>query len=107
LVVATMAASREVGAGVAFYGGARNVELVPEIRAPLLGLFGEEDHGIPVDMVHTFEQELEERQVPHEIHIYSGAGHAFFNDSRPQIYDAAAAQDAWVRTLAWFRNYLR
>ena len=107
LVVATMAASREVGAGVAFYGGARNVELVPEIRAPLLGLFGEEDHGIPVDVVHTFEQELEERQVPHEIHIYSGAGHAFFNDSRPQIYDAVAAQDAWERTLAWFRNYLR
>lgn len=107
LVVATMAASREVGAGVAFYGGARNVELVPEIRAPLLGLFGEEDHGIPVNMVHTFEQELEERQVPHEIHIYSGAGHAFFNDSRPQIYDAVAAQDAWERTLAWFRNYLR
>lgn len=107
LVIATAAASREVGAGVAFYGGARNVELVPEIRAPLLGLFGEEDHGIPVDIVRAFEQELEERQVPHEIHIYSGAGHAFFNDSRPQAYDAEAAQDAWERTLAWFRKYLR
>jgi carboxymethylenebutenolidase len=46
-----------------------------------------------------------EHGVPHEVHIYPGAGHAFFNDTRP-VYDAAAAGDAWQRTLAWFRRYL-
>lgn len=38
---------------------------------------------------------------------YPGAHHAFFNDSRPQAYHAAAAADAWEKTLNWFQTYLR
>jgi carboxymethylenebutenolidase len=38
--------------------------------------------------------------------IYPGAGHAFFNEDRPSVYDTEAAQDAWTRTVAWFRRYL-
>jgi carboxymethylenebutenolidase len=44
--------------------------------------------------------------VPHEVHLYPDTQHAFFNDARPQIYNAAAAQDAWQKSLAWFRRYL-
>ena len=43
--------------------------------------------------------------VPHKFIVYSGANHAFFNDTGDR-YDATAAADAWPRTLAWFREYL-
>jgi carboxymethylenebutenolidase len=72
---------------------------------PVLGLYGSEDHGIPVSDVQAFEEELDRQAVPHEIHIYDGAHHAFFNDTRPS-YDPAAAEDAWRRTLDWFQTYL-
>lgn len=106
LTMATAAASQQVGAAVVFYGMPRELEIVSAIKAPLLGLYGEEDHGIPVDMVRSMEQKLQEHAVMHEVHIYPGAGHAFFNDSRPHIYQPDAAQDAWERTLGWFRKYL-
>jgi carboxymethylenebutenolidase len=44
--------------------------------------------------------------VPHEGHVYAGANHGFHNDTTPR-YDAAAAGEAWRRTLAWFDKYLR
>jgi carboxymethylenebutenolidase len=106
LVLSTAAESSDLGAAVAFYGRPRDVNMAAQIEAPVLGLYGEHDHGIPVDLVRQFDQALEQHGVPHEIHIYPGAGHAFFNDTRPQIYDAEAAQDAWQRTLQWFRRYL-
>jgi len=43
----------------------------------------------------------------HEFHTYPNADHAFFNDSRPQVYDAGAASDAWARTLAFLRRELK
>lgn len=106
LTVATAAASRDVGAAVVFYGMPRDLDIVLTIQAPLMGLYGEQDHGIPVDLVRSFERELQKSGVEHEVHIYPGAGHAFFNDSRPHIYQPQAAQDAWQRTLHWFRVHL-
>lgn len=106
LTIATAAACQEVGAAVAFYGGAHLIDGVPHIQCPVLGLFGEEDHGIPLENVRSFERELEKFGIPHEIHVYPGAGHAFFNDARPQVYHPEAAKDAWARTLRWFRAYL-
>jgi len=106
LTVAAAAASQEVGAAVAFYGMPRDLEIVRTIQAPLLGLYGENDHGIPVDLVHSLEQELEVHGVAHDVHIYPGAGHAFFNDARPHIYEPETARDAWERTLRWFRQHL-
>ena len=41
-----------------------------------------------------------------ETHIYPGTDHAFFNDTRPEVYDAEAAADAWRRTLEFFREHL-
>ena len=106
LALSTAAESQDLGAAVAFYGRPRDVNMAAQIEAPVLGLYGEHDHGIPVDLVRQFDRALEQHGVLHEIHIYPGAGHAFFNDTRPQIYDAEAAQDAWRRTLQWFRRYL-
>ncbi|HTP08981.1 MAG TPA: dienelactone hydrolase family protein [Anaerolineae bacterium] len=95
-----------IGAAVAFYGRPLTAGDTAKLQMPVLGLYAEHDHGIPLEAVHAFEAEMDKGQVPHEVHIYPGTSHAFFNDTRPQIYQAAAAQDAWQKTLAWFRKYL-
>jgi carboxymethylenebutenolidase len=106
LAIQMAAQGVNVGATVVFYGSPRDESLARQVQAPLLGLFGEKDGGIPVELVHRFDQILTDTQVPHQIHIYPGTPHAFFNDSRPHIYQAEAAQDAWQRTLDWLRKYL-
>ncbi len=95
-----------IGAAVAFYGRPLTAGDTAKLAVPVLGLYAEHDHGIPVEAVRAFDAEMEQQQVPHEVHIYPGTSHAFFNDTRPQIYAAAAAQDAWQKTLAWFEKYL-
>ena len=95
-----------IGAAVAFYGRPLTAGDTAKLQVPVLGLYAEHDHGIPVEAVHAFAAEMQKQRVPHEVHIYPGASHAFFNDTRPQIYQAAAAQDTWQKTLAWFRKYL-
>jgi carboxymethylenebutenolidase len=95
-----------IGAAVVFYGRPLTASDTARLNVPVLGLYAEHDHGIPVEAVRAFEAEMEKQQVLHEVHVYPGASHAFFNDSRPHIYQAAAAQDAWQKTLAWFKKYL-
>lgn len=106
LTIYTAAASDQVAAAVVFYGSPRDMEQARHVQAPLLGLYGEQDGGIPVEKVRLFENALQEAGVTYEIHTYTGAGHAFFNDTRPHAYHAQAAQDAWQRTLDWFGKYL-
>ncbi|HEX7974754.1 MAG TPA: dienelactone hydrolase family protein [Anaerolineales bacterium] len=107
LAITAAASSSELGAAVAFYGMPRDISQAQQIQAPLLGLYAEHDHGITPEMLKSFEQELEKQGVLHEIHTYPGTQHAFFNDTRAHIYDPQAAQDAWGRTLEWFRKYLK
>ena len=95
-----------IGAVVAFYGRPLDANDTAKLRAPVLGLYAEHDHGIPVDAAHAFEAELQKHGIPHEVHVYPGVEHAFFNETRPHIYNRAAAEDAWQKTLAWFRQYL-
>jgi carboxymethylenebutenolidase len=95
-----------IGAAVVFYGRPLTASDTAKLQVPVLGLYAEHDHGIPVEAVHAFEAEMQKQHVPHEVHVYPDTSHAFFNDTRPQIYEAAAAQDAWQKTLAWFRKYL-
>jgi carboxymethylenebutenolidase len=94
------------GAVVAFYGMPQNLDFLQGAKAPILGLYGEQDHGIPLEKVNHLDQELDKLPIPHEIHIYPGAGHAFFNDSRHSAYQPEAAKDAWERTLQWFHKHL-
>lgn len=94
------------GATVCFYGRPLERDDVARLRAPVLGLFGEEDKGIPVSLVRDFEKQMSEFGVPGEVVIYPGAPHAFFNDTRPEAYHPEAAEDAWHRALEWFRRNL-
>lgn len=95
-----------IGAAIVFYGRPLSASDTAKLQVPVLGLYAEHDHGIPVAAVQSFANELAAHHLPHEIHIYAGADHAFFNDSRPHIYKADAAADAWQKTLAWFQKYL-
>jgi carboxymethylenebutenolidase len=105
LVLQTVRQNENVGAVVAFYGSPLEPEEVQDVNAPVLGLYGSEDQSIPVEAVRTMEEALQEAGIEHEIQVYEGAGHAFFNNTRDS-YDEEAAADAWPRTLQWFRENL-
>lgn len=97
----------QIGAVASFYGGRPiPADVVQRISAPVLGIYGENDAGIPAERRAEIDAQLSASGVPHELHVYTGAGHAFFNDARAHGYHPAAAQDAWARALAWFDQYL-
>lgn len=97
-----------VGAAVPFYGirDPLTDEDVQKITAPLLCVYGEEDAGIPLDVVNANDAKLRAAGKTVETIIYPGAPHAFFNNERPHAYRHDAAEDAWGRALAWFRQHL-
>jgi carboxymethylenebutenolidase len=98
----------EVGACVVFYGGHPAVKPdLPALEAPVLGLYAGKDTFVSPAVVKTLDEELTRLGKRHEFHTYPGADHAFFNDARPEVYDPAAAADAWSRALAFFRRELR
>jgi carboxymethylenebutenolidase len=105
LTLMTARAANNVGAAVAFYGTPLPPEDAQEIQAPVLGLYGEEDGGIPVENVEAMQEALDEAGIENSFTIYPGAQHAFFNDMRPS-YDAEASADAWQQTLDWFSAHL-
>lgn len=105
LSLSAAAENGDIAAAVCFYGQPLSEADKARLRVPILGLFASEDHGISVADVQAFDQELGRHAVPHEIHVYDGTHHAFFNDTR-SVYDPAAAEDAWRRTLDWFQTYL-
>lgn len=71
----------------------------------MLGLFGDEDRGIPPSAVRIFEQAMIALGKTVEIHMYPGAGHAFANPERPS-YRKPAAEDAWEQTVAFLAKFL-
>lgn len=96
----------DLDAAVIYYGQVPdNEERLAPLNVPILGHFGEDDRGIPVNSVRAFEQALENLGKEHRIEIYPGAGHAFANPSgnnyRPEI-----AQQAWITTRQFLREHL-
>ncbi len=78
-------------------------QLAGELGAPILGLMGGADEGIPVEQVSAFEQALDEAGVEHELVVYDGAPHSFFDRKQEQFADASA--DAWSRVLAFVERH--
>lgn len=75
------------------------------LRAPVLGHWAEHDDFANAN-IPWFEKELGLRGKPFAFHTYPGTKHAFFNDARPEVYDRAAAETSWERTIAFFREHL-
>ena len=97
-----------VGACVVFYGIHPNIKPdLANLQAPVLGIYAERDAHVPPATVHELELRLKELGKSVEIHIYPGVDHGFFNDTRPEAYNEAAAKDAWSRVLKFYGEHLR
>jgi carboxymethylenebutenolidase len=104
----------DLKAGVAWYGrltGMTNdlqpkypLDLVEELKAPVLGLYGGADMGIPNDTVEKMQTALKEAKKPSEIKLYPDTPHGFHADYRPS-YRQEQAEDGWKRMLAWFKDH--
>jgi carboxymethylenebutenolidase len=81
------------------------VDLLPDLRAPLLGLFGADDKFPGPEQVAELEVLLKANEKTFELHSYEGAGHAFFSTERP-AYNVAAATDGWARITAFYAQHL-
>lgn len=102
-------------AGVAFYGRLignsdplhpRNpIDVVNGIQAPVLGLYGGKDKGIPVSDVDAMRAALKQAGKPGDLIVYPEAEHGFMADYRPS-YNEKAASEAFASTLDWFKTYL-
>jgi carboxymethylenebutenolidase len=103
-----LGAHRPVDAICTFYGGGmQNVfGQLNTIKAPVLGLYGEQDKSVPKGTIQEFDKLLDKIGVEHEIVIYPNAGHAFFRDHDPNTYRPEAAKDAWERTTKFFKEKL-
>jgi len=97
-----------VGATVNFYGIHPNVKPdYTKLSGPVLGLFAEKDGFVTPQVARDVDTAIKAAGKQSEIHIYPGVDHGFFNDDRSDVYDKAAATDAWRRTLAHFRQHLK
>jgi carboxymethylenebutenolidase len=100
-------------AGVAWYGrlvGDKTenqpkypVDVVADLKAPVLGLYGEADQGIPVASVEKMRETLKAAGKPGEIILYPATPHAFYADYRPS-YRKEQAEDGWKRLQEWFKK---
>jgi len=101
-------------AGVAWYGRLTGqptelqprypIDVAAELKAPVLGLYGEKDQGIPLEDVEKMRAALAAAKQPSEIVVFPDAPHGFHADYRPSFREAAA-RDAWAQCLAWFRKH--
>lgn len=108
-----VAHNKNVKAGVAWYGRLvgdasdmtpkHPLDLVDQINAPVLGLYGGADAGIPNDTVDKMNAALKEKGKPSMIHLYPDTPHAFHADYRSS-YRKAEADDGWKRATEWFKK---
>jgi carboxymethylenebutenolidase len=106
--------SSDLKAGVAFYGPPVDppnpawpkspMQLASDMKAPVLGLYGAEDQGIPVAQVEAFKKALADDKKTAEFKIYPGAPHGFHADYRGS-YRKEAAEDGWNQMQAWLKKY--
>jgi carboxymethylenebutenolidase len=98
-----------VAAVVPFYGLIPWPDAAPDfsaMSAAVLGHYAGNDEYFTPEAARALEQQLKDLGKEVQVHIYDGADHAFFNDTRPEVYDEAAAQSAWSRTVDFLRSHL-
>ncbi|HET7144926.1 MAG TPA: dienelactone hydrolase family protein [Anaerolineales bacterium] len=106
LLLSTM---RPINAVCTFYGGGMQTvfdQLRANLKAPVLGFFGDADVSIPAGTIEEFDSLLDQVGVEHEVMTYPNSGHAFFRDSDPSVYIPEAATDAWNRVKKFFKKNL-
>jgi carboxymethylenebutenolidase len=97
-----------IKAAVPFYGQIPDPDHPLErLGCPVLYVYGEDDGWITKADVQRLAMALKKYRKAGEIKTYPGASHAFFNDTRKEVYREAAAKDAWIRAVAFFRQHLK
>jgi carboxymethylenebutenolidase len=105
----TFAAATQIpalDAAVVYYGRSPNPDLMKNIKAPVMAHYGEKDPGVNKGIPETVDA-MKKFNKAYDHRIYPGAQHAFNNDMNKERYDAAAAQEAWGRTLDFFKKHLK
>ena len=95
----------ELKAAAPFYGDIPEERVLAKLRTPTLFIAGARDAWINPEKVNTLKEIAARYKLPVEVVSYD-ADHAFFNDTRPQVYNPEAAADAWQRVLEFFRKHL-
>ncbi len=93
-------------AAVAFYGIPDDISVIANLSCPLLFIGGEKDEWITVEKMNRLSAALKQHGKDGEVKIYQDAPHAFFNNTRPEVYRPADAQDAWQRAIDFFTRHL-
>ena len=110
--------NKNVDAGAAWYGrlvpserSPKNeaqpttpIDYAKDLKVPVIGLYGGQDTGIPLDGVQRMQDELKKGKSGSEIVVYPNAGHGFHADYR-QSFNKEASEDAWQKLLAWFKRH--
>ena len=104
-----LGANRPVDAVCTFYGGGMQqvFDQLDKLKAPVLGLYGDQDKSIPKGTIEEFDKLLDKLGVQHEIVVYPNSGHAFFRDRDRDTYRPEPARDAWERVQNFFAKYLK
>ena len=113
-VAFAVAARREVGAAVSYYGGGVTagrfgfpalVDMARDLKADWLGLYGGQDQGIPQSDTDALRDAVAGSEVEAELVVYPEAGHAFNNSDRESAYNPEAAAAAWERAIDWISRH--
>jgi len=97
----------QVGACVIYYGVLPGAPPdLAKVQAAVLGHYAEHDEWASPAAARALEEQLKAAGKHVEFHVYPGAQHAFFNDTRPEVYNAEVARLSWERTLAFYRQHL-
>jgi carboxymethylenebutenolidase len=103
-----LACHAKVEASAPFYGDVPvDTTLIGKLSCPVLFIGAEKDQWITIEKMNRLDTALKQYGKEGEVRIYKGADHAFFNDTRPEVYSRADAEDAWKRVIEFFNKHLR
>lgn len=94
-----------LSAAAPFYGDVPEEEILKNLRTPTVFISGTKDQWINIEKVAALEDVVERYELPLQSLKYE-ADHAFFNDTRPEVYDPEAASDAWAKVIGFFKDRL-
>ncbi|MFL6214267.1 MAG: dienelactone hydrolase family protein [Blastocatellia bacterium] len=98
--------SQAIRASAPFYGDVPADDVLKQLSAPVLFIGAELDQWITVDKMERLREAMQRYGKEGEVVIYPGANHAFFNDTRPEVYNREAAEDAWRRVVGFLSEKL-
>jgi carboxymethylenebutenolidase len=98
--------NKTIKASAPFYGDVPSEDVLKNLSAPILFIGAENDPWITLDKMDRLKDALTKLKKEGEVKVYSGVGHAFFNDTRPEAYDREAAHEAWAVVNQFFAKEL-